>query len=51
MYGSHQVRPYTTVNVMNNELETIPDQQHEELTYSPNDREKKISDQGELVRS
>ena len=33
MYDRHQVRPYTTVNVMNDELETIADQQHQELTH------------------
>ena len=33
-YDRHQVRPYTTVNVMNNEYETIADQQHQDLTHS-----------------
>ena len=32
-YDRHQVRPYTTVNVMNDESEAIADQQHQELTH------------------
>ena len=40
----HQVRPYTTVNMMIDELETIADQQHQGLT-NPRTKEK-ISDLG-----
>ena len=41
MYGRHQMRPYTTANVMNDELETTADQQHQELTFFHARTEKK----------
>ena len=48
MYDRHQVRPYTTVNVMNDELETIADQQYQELTHPRT--EKKSLTWGEFLR-